>query len=100
MQSVMKHRPAPLTPKRQLSGLDAHAFQAARDSMLAARGPDHVSEHSPTRQANATRISAERGRASGFGLRSKAASRALFSPASAAVDGYRKKHGSVVMSGA
>ena len=48
MQRVMKHRPAPLDPKHKLSSLDARAFQATRDSMLAAKGPDHMTEHSPT----------------------------------------------------
>ena len=94
MQSVMKNSPAPLTGKRQLSGLDARAYNAAMDSMLARKEANQSPSSGRSQQADNRRTSAERGP----GFKSKTAARKLFSPANADAGGYRQKHGKGILS--
>lgn len=93
MHSVMTQSPTPLAQKRQISGLDARAIEAAMSSMLAAKGSEQAGARRYTKQGSSTgrRISAERGGT--WSLALKPASRQLFSPATADSTGYRLKHG-------
>lgn len=85
MHSVVTQSPAPLHQKKQLSGLNARAVEAAMKQVLAARGSELERQKKFTRQASGRRISAERGGSLG--------SRYMFSPATADIDSYRQKHG-------
>lgn len=99
MHSVMKQSSGPVTTKRQLSGLDARAYNAGMDSVLAAKlGAAQASGSRYAQQAGNRRISAERGAGLSAGSRSKGASRRLFSPADNEVGGYRQKHGKAPVS--
>ena len=93
MHSVMTQSPVPLAQKRQFSGLDARAIEAAMSSVLAAKGSEQAAPRRYTKQgsSNGRRISAERGGTLTPGP--KPASRQLFSPATADRSGYRLKHG-------
>lgn len=84
MHSVVTQSPAPLTQKKQLSGLNACAVEAAMKHVLAARGSELESQKKFARQASGRRISAERGGSLG--------SRHMFSPSTADIDSYRQKH--------
>ncbi|KAL0023053.1 hypothetical protein WJX79_005531 [Trebouxia sp. C0005] len=92
MHSVMKHKPAPLIPKRLPASLDMRAYSAAIEHMLAVKdsGPSPaVRTHSKQarsgvgKKENALTAAASR----------DAAARRLFTPATTDVTGYRKKHG-------
>lgn len=92
MQSVMT-QPAPFARKKQLSGLDARAIEAAMSSVLAAKRGEQAGARRYTKQGSSSgrRISAERGGSLSAGLGPQAASR--FSPATADSSGYQQKHG-------
>ena len=92
MHSIMTQSPAPLAQKKQLSGLDPRAIEAAMNCVLAAKGSDfeQASQRRLTKQTSGRRISAERGGTMDPRL---GASRQLFSPATADIGGYRQKHG-------
>ena len=83
MHSVVMQSPAPLPQKKQLSGLDARAVEAAMKHVLAARGSELESQKKFTRQASSRRLSAEREGSLG--------SRYMFSP-TADIGSYRQKH--------
>ena len=95
MHSVMTQNCSPLAQKRLLSGLDARAIEAAMSSVLAAKSSEQAGARRYTKQGSSSsrRISAERGGPLSPGLGLKAASRQLFSPATADSSGYRLKHG-------
>jgi hypothetical protein len=96
MHSVMKHKPAPLIPKRQPPSLDMRAYSAAIEHMLAVKdsGPSPA-VRTYSRQA---RSSAEKKENAMAAASLDAASRRLFTPATTGSTGYRKKHGKRVES--
>ena len=93
MHSIVTQSPAPLPQKKQLSGLNARAVEAAMKHVLVERGSQPGSQKRFTKQASARRASTETGGNRRPKLGSKAESRHMFSPATADVSGYRQKHG-------
>ncbi|DBA97227.1 TPA: hypothetical protein ACH3X1_014977 [Trebouxia sp. C0004] len=91
MHSVMKHKPAPLIPKRQPPSLDMRAYSAAIEHMLAVKdsGPSPA-VRTYSRQA---RSSAEKNKNAMAAASPDVAARRLFNPAATDSTGYRKKHG-------
>ena len=93
MHSIVTQSPALLPQKKQLSGLNARAVEAAMKHVLAARGSQPGSQKRFTKQASARRVSTERAGSRRPDLGHKAESCYMFSPATADISGYRQKHG-------
>ena len=93
MHSIVTQSTAPSPQKKQLSGLNARAVEAAMKHVMAAKGSEQGSQRRFSKQASARRISTERGGSSRPILGPKAESRYMFSPATADISGYRQKHG-------
>ena len=96
MHSVMKHKPAPLNPKRQFPSLDMRAYSAAIEHMLAVKdsGPSPA-VRTNSRQARSS-VGKKENAAAAASL--DAAARRLYTPSSTDFTGYRKKHGKRVES--
>ena len=91
MRSVMKHKPAPLTPKRLPPSLDMRAYSAAIEHMLAVKdsGPSPA-VRIYSRQARSSVGKKENATAA---VSLDAAACRLYTPATTDFTGYRKKHG-------
>lgn len=92
MHSIVTQSPAPLPQKKQLSGLNVRAVEAAMKQVMAAGGSEHGSHKQATKAAG-RRLSTERGSSQRPELGPKAESRYIFSPATANIGGYKQKHG-------
>ncbi len=91
MHSVMKHKPAPLNPKRLPPSLDMRAYSAAIEHMLAVK--DSAPSPAVRTYSRQARSSAGKKEVAAAAASLDAAAHSLYTPASTDFTGYRKKHG-------